>query len=169
MLPRRQTGQVSRGDAMTGLRYHFRLTWIALAAIVGMLSVVGDASASTTSGAPQNGARACCLKRVCTVCCCTPASASSGLSTTARSVALPSREGSFSSPARPCECRSGEPASPASRHESRPSDDRADQMHGESVELNVRGPTAVTFARLILPTASPPKSPLYLRTARLLI
>jgi hypothetical protein len=42
-------------------------------------------------------------------------------------------------------------------------------MHCEAVQLNVHAPSAVAFVRLILPTASPPKSPLYLSTARLLI
>jgi hypothetical protein len=169
MLLTWQIGQVRRGVAMTGFRFHFRLTWIALAAIVGMLSVVSNASASATSGASQNGARACCLKRVCTVCCCPSASASSSPLTAGRSEALLSTEGRFTAPARPCECRSSEPASPASRHDSRSSEDRADQTSGESAQLNVYAPTAVTFARRNLPTASPPKSPLYLRTSRLLI
>ena len=169
MLLRWQSGKSGRGVAMNGLRYHFRLTWIALAATVCMLSVMGNASASTTSGAPQNGARVCCLKRVCTVCCCPQASASSAPLTTGRSVALPASGGSLSTPARPCECRSSEPGAPDSRHESRTSEDRSDQSHGESVQLNVHAPVAITFAQLILPTASPPKSPLYLRTARLLI
>ena len=39
--------------AMTGFRYNFRLTWIALVAMMGTLSVVGNASASAASGAPQ--------------------------------------------------------------------------------------------------------------------
>jgi hypothetical protein len=86
-----------------------------------------------------------------------------------RSVAFLSKEASFSTPVRPCECRSSEPVSPASRHESRSSEDRADQPHGESVQWDVDVSAAVTFAQLNLPIANAPKSPLYLRTARLLI
>jgi hypothetical protein len=168
MLLRRQLGQVRHGVDMNGLRYHFRLIWIALAAILGMSSVVGNASASTTAGVPKNGSLACCLKRVCTVCCCTPAPASDP-SKTERSMALPSSESGLYSSARPCECRSGGPGSPASRHESRSSEDRHDETQGEPVDLSVHVPTAVPFARLMVPTANPPKSPLYLRTARLLI
>jgi hypothetical protein len=168
MILVRQIGQMRRGFAMTDSRHHFRLSWIALAAIVGMFSVAGDASASGTSGGPRNDARACCLKRVCTVCCCTPASASSGALTTGLMVALTPQGSGLSAPARPCECRSSEPGSPGLRHESRSSEDRADQALGKSALLNVYAPTAVT-SWLKLPNASPPKSPLYLRTARLLI
>jgi len=110
---------------MTDLRHHFRLAWIALVAIVGILSFVVMPRRPTTSGPPRNGARACCLKRVCTVCCCTPASASSAPSTTERSMALTPRGSGLSTPARPCECRSSEPGAPASRQESRSSEDRA--------------------------------------------
>jgi len=154
---------------MTRSRHDFRLTWIALAAVVGLLSVVGDASASTGSGARRSGALACCLKRVCTVCCCIPASASLLPETTERSVAVSPRGGALATSARPCDCRSGEPAAPASRQESRSSEDRADQDQSVSVSLTIHSPTSVTFGRLILPTASAPKSPLYLSTARLLI
>jgi hypothetical protein len=169
MLLKWQSGKFGRNVNMTCLPHYFRQSWIALAAVIGMLSVVGNASASTRNFAPQNGTLACCLKRICTVCCCPPASASSGPLTTGRSVALLSREGSFSSPARPCECRSSEPGSPASRQESRSSEGRGDEVHGEPVQLNVLAPTAVIFARPVAPTASPSKSPLYLRHARLLI
>jgi hypothetical protein len=164
-----QIGQIRRAVTMNGLRYHFRLTWIALAAIVGILSVVGDASASAASAAARNVASSCCVKRVCTGCCCSPESGSTAPLATERSVAVRPSEGGLSTPSRPCECRSSEPGSPASRDESRFSEDRADQASGESVSLNGHVPAAVTFTRHNLPTASPPKSPLYLRTARLLI
>jgi hypothetical protein len=169
MLARWQSGQFRRDVDMTDLRHSFRLTWLAVAAFVGMLSVVGDASGSTVSSAPRNRVRHCCLKRDCTVCCCTPASASSGPFTTGRSAALLSGRIAFSTPAGPCECRSSEPGAPASRQESRSSLDRAGQGHGASIHLNVHAPAAVAIARHILPAASPPRSPLYLRTSRLLI
>jgi hypothetical protein len=162
-------GKIGRKVVMTRFRRYLPLTWTALLATSAMLSVVGDASASSTSGLAPNGARACCLKRACTVCCCTPASAGSAPLTTRRSIALTGSAGSLSIPARPCECRSSEPAVPASSQESRPCEVRDGHAHGAAANLGIRAPVTLTFARLVQTTASPPRSPLYLRTARLLI
>jgi len=84
-------------------------------------------------------------------------------------VAIPSGGAGLAVPDRPCECRSSDPAAPTSEPESRSSEDRSDHVCGDSVGLTLDAHPAITFARLILPTASPPKSPLYLRTSRLLI
>jgi hypothetical protein len=156
---------------MALFRHHSRLAWVAVAAIMGMLSVAGDASASTADVAPRGDIRSCCAEGRCTVCCCKPAEAPPRPRPADRSAALPSKGGDIAAPARPCECRSSEPATPAPKPESRSSEGRGDQARGEPVDpaLDAGPPPAATFARLILPTSSPPKSPLYLRIARLLI
>jgi hypothetical protein len=151
---------------MTNARQHLRLLSIAFVAIMGVLSTVGDAKASNTTGASL---RECCLKRICTVCCCEPTSGSSLPETVWQTSAQPSTAVGLRPATFPCECRSSDPATPDSRHESRSVGERTEPDCGESVDLTFPTPAAVTLARLILPNASATNSPLYLRTARLLI
>jgi hypothetical protein len=147
-------------------RLQLRLPWVALVAIMGMLSVAGEATAGTVNGA----SRECCIVRTCDKCCCDAPSTSSPPATTNRPSAHPSDRANLTTPTRPCECRSGEPAAPAPKPASRSSESRGDQARSNSFARSVDAPApADVFARLLLPTGSPPKTPLYLRTARLLI
>jgi len=154
---------------MTDIRLNFRRPWFALAAIMGMLSVVSDASASMKP-APRNASRSCCLKRVCTACCCESASVPTRRETAERSVAnRPNGAGLASSPALPCECRSNDPAAPAQKPESRSDDHRSDRDRDDTVDPTLDSPPAIPFVRVTLPAASLSKAPLYLRTTHLLI
>lgn len=150
---------------MTGLRHNLRLSLIAFAAAVGALSVASDVSASNTG--PQNGARACCLKRACSVCCCEPAAVASPVHEPADPRFTGAGLAGRTAP--PCECRSNGPAAPAPGPESRPGGQRIDPGHGESVVLTIDVPSAETLARHLRPAARLSKAPLHLRTTRLLI
>lgn len=149
---------------MTGLRHHLRLPWFVLAAIVGMLSVAGEASACSIKAASK-AARSCCTSAPASACCCeTPGPGSSHLSR------APSLIGnSLAVPNPTCECRPGTPGDPAPKPASPSSERRTDQGRVESVDLTHEVPPSLTFARIVLPANSPPKTPLYLRTSRLLI
>jgi hypothetical protein len=148
---------------MIKVPHHLRLLAVAFAAILGSLSMAGDVKAAEATS------RECCLKRSCIVCCCEPTS-SAGTLVAARQVeTTASGESSLSSRSIPCECRSGDPAAPDSRQESRPGEERSPQDCGEFVEVAFPAPLVATLARLVPPNASPPRSPLYLRTERLLI
>jgi len=50
---------------MTCARQHHRLLPVAFVAILGILSMAGDAKASSLGNAPRKGVRECCLKRAC--------------------------------------------------------------------------------------------------------
>lgn len=150
---------------MNGPRFHHRLPWIALAAVLGFLSLVGDAGAASSRG----GSRGCCVTtRACGGCCCDPVADSTRTEPVARPLARPTPEGRLTTPDRPCECRSGEPSAPASRNESRPFEDRPDrEQDGAAVSAVPTAPAVAAF-RPVLPTVSPPGPPLLLRTSRLL-
>lgn len=150
---------------MSVLGRHSWTPAIAFLAMMGISSMAGDAKASATG----NAVRDCCLKRVCTVCCCEPAGASTAPQAAGKSITRLPVERSVSTPALPCECRSGDPASPVSSHHPRTVEERGGQVVGEAVALTPEGPVSASFARLVPPSASPPHSPLYLRNARLLI
>src|SRR5436305_74573 len=70
--PVRQARQNDAETQMSLIRRHTRLPLIAFLAIVGLSSMVGAANAAPAGSAT----RACCLKRVCTVCCCKPSGSS---------------------------------------------------------------------------------------------
>ena len=151
---------------MTDFRHRLRFSLVALAAVVGVLSVVSDVSASTVNTASRNGARACCLKRACAVCCCEPASPSLA----GRPIYLESDEAGFTErTAPPCECRSGDPAAPAPKPGTRIDHHRVDRPRGGPVVLTLEVPSANPFARLIKPASRLSQAPLHLRTTRLLI
>jgi len=147
---------------------HFRQAWVVIVAIAGMLSVVGNALASTASGTLRKDAGACCGKQVCSGCCCLPASTRSRPGAAEQSVAFPPGD-SLSTPAGACECRSSEQPLSAPKSRPRPSENRFDRDRGEPVDPAVGAVTPATFGLLVLRIAGPAESPLYLRTARLLI
>lgn len=150
---------------MNVLRRHFRIPAIAFLAILGLSSIVGDAKAST----PGDSSRTCCLKRVCNLCCCKPASSSGVPEQAKKHVVLSRGEHSVSAPARPCECRSSDPASPASSRGTRSFEERGDQKGNATVALTSARVTEGAFDRPVPPRAQLSHAPLYLRNARLLI
>ena len=149
---------------MISLRRHFRLPCIALVAIVGTLSMVGEVSACTVKAAIK-ATRSCCAALPVSNCCCEPSSSESA---TPASVVSLTNHG-LSTSTVPCECRRGDPTESAPKPESPSSERRSDQDRGESVDLTFETHSSITFARLILPPGCLPKIPLYLRTSRLLI
>ncbi len=154
---------------MTTIRRHLRLSWIALAAIAGMFSAAGAASASTTGADAQGPGRACCVGRVCAKCCCPPASAAADPARVERSATFAPVGSRLATPAPLCECRPAGPEAPGSKSEPRPAETRDDQIRSQATELTIETRPAVSTVRLVLSPADPPKSPLYLRTSRLLI
>jgi len=155
---------------MTELRHHLRLPWIAIAAVVWVLSLVSDASASGMNRVPGNDIRACCLNRVCTVCCCKPISAPARRESPLRPATLTaSRSGLANGPSLPCGCRANAPGAPVRNPQLSSEDDTSGQDRGDSLDLTTERSPASTFAQLILHVSRPSKSPLYLRHARLLI
>jgi hypothetical protein len=157
------------GVVMTALRRQTRAPWIVLAAVAGMLPVVRYAPASWSAEASR-----------CTMTCCIvdppPACPACLMGSTAAdeadgrpSVILATAVG-LQVPARPCECvRDGTPAAPSPEPGSTDPSQRSGEFHGETVALAVSDRPAAAFVCLIPPTGSPPRSPLYLRNARLLI
>jgi hypothetical protein len=156
---------------MTNHCNHFRLHWVALMAIVGMLSVVSGVSASTTGGSFDTSTAGCCVNNASLCCCCEPTGMASRPALAERSVPLAMKPGRLAKPAGSCECRSSEQPAPDRTPEQPPSARRSDRDRGESID----GPDFVTdsssrvLARLLLYVAVPPNSPVYLRNARLLI
>jgi hypothetical protein len=73
-------------------------------------------------------------------------------------------------PSGSCECRASEPTAPAERPAQRTTNDRAEADAGDVLSVFVPAPrSASSRPAYHSPTESPPKSPLYLRTSRLLI
>jgi hypothetical protein len=134
---------------------------------VGMLSVAGEVSACSAKAASR-AIRACCTGSAGSACCCDSTRVESQPESADRTTVLPAAGGLFA-PETPCECRGGEPTEPASKPESPSPERRTDQDRNGSVELTFETRPAVVLVRLIPPTESPPGTPLYLRTSRLLI
>jgi hypothetical protein len=152
---------------MTGLRRDLCVPLVALWAIIGMLSVTGEASACSMTAASA-ASRACCTASAGSACCCESTTVESQPEPVARTTVLPAAGGLFA-PKTPCECREGEPTEPASKPGQPSPERRTDQDRNGSVELTFEVRPAIVFVRLISPTESPPGAPLYLRTSRLLI
>lgn len=143
-----------------------------MAAIVVLLSMVGESAAACEGKNAPKSARSCCASRSASGdgnCCCKPAEDSSRSVTSERTAAPALVEVGLLIPQRPCECRPGEPAAPASKPESRPAQARPDHDRDESVAFAFGDRAAVKFAPLSPHPDGPPKIPLYLRTSRLLI
>lgn len=165
---------------MPRFRRHVRFSLIAFAAIAGMLSFGGEASASTSTAAvsrakAQASRRSCCVKqRVCAACCCVPAGASARRGEPRALPAIAPSTGArlASSTGVPCECRSNDPAAPARLpDESRGVDPRGGlgQGWGAAAEPVLGLASVRSSARRAGPAAPPSATPLYIRTARLLI
>ena len=153
---------------MTDLRYHLRHSLIALAAIVGMLSMVGEASARNPGGS-SNTPKSCCVVTTPADCCCCPAKPDSLPFSAGRSTGVATGETRVATPDRSCECRSNEPAAPASKPESRSQEQRSERVSEGAFDTSFFVRPSVTSSRYIPPTGGPPNSPLPLLTIRLQI
>jgi hypothetical protein len=165
---RGKLGNFGEAAAVNGLRSNLRLPYIVLAAIVGMFSVAGEASACSTKQA-STAPSACCVGRVQSACCCEAKKTELPLESTGRFLARSTNDAGHFTPAPSCGCRSGSSNEPAPKPESPTSRHRTDQDRLESCEPIILANRAITITRFILPSVSPPATPLYLRTSRLLI
>jgi hypothetical protein len=157
----------TRARSMTSIRRHLRVSWIALAAIAGMLSVGGRVSACSTEPAAKP-AGSCCVAQPVLPCCCEPETAPAR-EFGERPTVSPVRTPIATTPARSCECRSDRPAAPASKPESRPAQVRAEKGIDESlpvIRVAVRPTVFIGYGGS--PNASRADLPLFLRHSRLL-
>ena len=156
---------------MTAFRHHLRLSLVALAAVMGMLSWVSDVSASPATSVRRDGVRSCCLKRACNACCCAPSRGATAerVSSGRPSLLSFAGVGMSNAPAFPCECRTNDPATPAPKPGTRSDERRPNQGCGEPVDRALGSEPALRVDRLAPAAASRPEFPLYLRNARLLI
>ena len=153
---------------MTIMRYHIRLPWVAIAALVGVLTMVGDASAMSPTS-PAAG-RSCCKSRGCGMACCERATVTTTETQTAPSGVEASRSSAVGAriaglPVASCTCCSDDPAAPASRPETlTPEQGHAGAVHQhlESARLAASVPSRTSAFGLSL-------APLLLNTTRLLI
>jgi hypothetical protein len=152
--------------------HHPRPLGIALAAVLGMLSVAGGASACEAKRATK-ALPSCCVGGPSGTCggCCGPAEAEAPAVPTAvgRSVEPAAIEIGHAVPSRSCECRSDEPAPLAPRLEPRPSPGRPDHDRASVVAFSFEGCGAAGSIPPVARVSGPPHTPLYLRMSRLLI
>jgi hypothetical protein len=157
-----------------------RCPWIALAATL-VAFWIGDgrsASASTAPGrmAQMRRAGCCCPTLPVGGCCCEPAATLSPSNVTTKTnpaIKVISRTTARFDSIRPgssCQCRSGNPAAPIReperRGEDRPTDSVAAAIEVDTLQDQL---TEAPVRRPITPTANLARSPIYLRTSRLLI
>lgn len=140
---------------------------IALAAIVGMLSVGGTASAC--SGKQTSSPRSCCSTRPSSDCGCCVATPADAMPEPDSLAASPGRI-LEAAPAPPCECRADEPTPTPGRPAQRAAVERIEAGAGEVLPSLVAAARPVpSLARRLIANESPPDSPLFLRHSRLLI
>ena len=155
---------------MTTRRPSSNIFLIAFAAIVGMLSFGDIASACTTK--PASAPKACCASRPTAECGCCPSGETQAASVHAsRAEAIvPTASRVVAQASTPsCECRASEPAAPTKRPAQRTSSERSEVKGFESFVFLAPATRPSLLAHFALQNESPPKSPLYLRTSRLLI
>ena len=162
-------------------RHYLRFSRLALMATVGMLLVMegGSISASAATGrgrmAEMRRKGCCCVTLPAGGCCCEPATRSKAVVSPAASQSsielrvTAIAPAGLSLPQSSCQCRAYDPVAPAGQDEPRP-----EQWRSDSVAENVAG--LLAFVQIVpapsIPTVTPtrlPRSPLYIRTARLLI
>jgi hypothetical protein len=160
----------SMGGLMTGIRRRICLSWVALAAIGGVLSTPSQ-SVACTSQEVSRSAQDCCLLHP------TPhgdgqgpVEAVSRPESAGELLAPPTSGACLGLPVCTCECRrAGDPAAPSPKPESRPSQQRSDQAPSEAIPLAAATRPAITLIWLPPATRGLPKSPLYLRIEHLII
>jgi hypothetical protein len=149
----------------------FRLALLALVATMGVVSFSGDGRAETASSgtATRAAGRSCCVNRVCPAGCCVRGGSPGRTRANEPAVAGLSRTNGSTNSAPSCECRPGEPASPAAKAGSQSFQIRQGAGAGESVSLTFSIADLGLLSRLTEAVRRPPKSPLYLMIARLII
>ncbi len=157
---------------MTARQRRPMLLLFAAMAFAGMASVGVPAKACAEVAAPK----ACCAAGPAADCrCCGPVETATpllgvdrpeGMEWSASSTTLEAPRTASS-----CECRAQTPAAPARKSDSRSADEsRSDQGRAEAVAYLAPTPrVSPPASRLASANASPPKSPLYLRTLHLLV
>ena len=155
---------------MLDIRSAKRVSTIALMAIVATLSFVGECFASSPGEVTSNGSRACrMVNNSCAVCCCDPVSTPPSPAPFVTNLGATPIEQTVRTPVFPCECRSNGSPTPASSPAIRVTENRSGQDRVEPLVLLSLVPVATFSSRFDLTTASAPKSPLYIRNARILI
>jgi hypothetical protein len=151
---------------MTFFRHHHRLCWILLLAISGTLLLSSDVPAACVAKVGPS----CCSKPDRSLCCCVPPSHSSRPAPSERSLGLAPHGASLDFPAGRCECRPGEQPAPALRSETHRQKSQSDIDWSEPIgSRDAAFPLTASRTTFVREPAGPSKSPLYLRTARLLI
>jgi hypothetical protein len=174
LRPQSVPGDTRLDPAMAALHHFLRSPRVGLVAIVGVLLVMGGASAS----AAPAGDRAtqmmldgcCCVTRPASGCCCEgPESSSSGDTHLADAVRPACMDVEPNPPSDTCQCRSIDSAAPASPSV-RPAGESRGEWAGQLLPAGAPSASSCRFAvYAVIPTASPPTLPLYLLTVRLLI
>jgi len=160
---------LNAGSAMFRARRIPGTLLLALAACLVKVPSATEASACSANRAELAPPASCAANRSSDCCCCGPDRSSPGLET-----ALPSDEQAGSrlilpAPEVPdCECRPAEPTAASTKPQSRPTEERPTEAVHDTTLPEIARPT-VAPVRAGLTTGSLPDSPLYLRTARILI
>ena len=154
---------------MTRLGHQLRFPLVAFAAIVGTLSLFGEASACGMKAAPKV-ARSCCVKRTLSACgCCVPDQGLSTPATGQRLVARGDTGVALAASQQGCECHLQEPAAPARKTEPVSTETVTERDLATQVACVYQERRLAVFtpgaARLI----KSPKTPLYLRISRLIL
>ena len=147
------------------LRIRRRL-WVAFAAIAVSLPATAGASTEPRCEAMPAGCTTC-------ACCKEPAPASPQTATApVLSVARTTRDMALARPASsatPCVCRAEAPTAPAPKPGDRVEERRVETSRGVVAEPSAYPGPGAPVAIAFMPDVGPPRSPLYLRNARLLI
>lgn len=139
--------------------------WVALAAVAAALPGTAWASDGARCEAMPAGCTAC-------ACCEDAASPAAGVEATPSAIVAPdhpTRGVTVDRPAPRCECRGQDSPAPAEKRGQRTTGRRVETSRevaaDSSMNIGPRIPTAIDFR----PDVGPPRSPVYLRTMRLLI
>ncbi len=159
----------SAGPAMIRARRIPGSLPLALAACLVTVLSATEASATSTNKARPSAATSCAMKPSANCCCCGPVRSAPGLETALQSDERAGPRLIFPAPEVPgCECRPTEPTAASTKPQSRPTEERPTEAAHDTTLPEIARPT-VAPVRASLTTGSLLDSPLYLRTARILI
>lgn len=158
---------------MSAPRLQLRSLVVAVSAIAGMLWAAAGAAACETR-ATEKATRACCLAATTPNCgCCDTQPIDSPPPPPPAEEASPSTPSAetLGRQAKSCECRVEEPVQPSDKRSERPAEERPERERAESILVLHRpeSPGASAFESYSSPIGVVAKTPLYLRTSRLLI
>jgi hypothetical protein len=153
---------------MTRLLRDLRAFGIALAAVAGVLSVSGTASACS-AGAAGKATSSCCTARPDTACGCCGEAVDVPSPAVGTRVDSHHEAGSRVIPAGRCVCRPERPPVPAGAPQSRPAERPSERLFDGAITVDAAPASAARLRSSPLsPSGSTPDAPVYLRTARLL-